>query len=203
MRARAAEAAWGAGFELLPPPASAGALLQGGGGEVTAHTESVIARSLQQQGLLPAPWQEGEGSGSGSGSGAPAPAPAPARLPPLHDYLPAAAHLALTTGNRSAFVAAYARGGGAAAAAAGDAAFSVLALTDAVVTDILALSHGTHLVGTCLSQVSRVAYDLAYAAGRARAAPVGLDAARCRAHAVHFFPVAADWREAFDAWADA
>jgi hypothetical protein len=175
----------------------------------------VIARTLQEQGLLPAMWQGGTASTSGSGS-APLPQPVPAHLPPLQQYLPPAAYLALTTGNRSAFVAAHAAAAAAAApahaaagaaataaAAAAHAAFSVLALTDAVVTDIYALSYGTHFVGTCLSQVSRVAYDLAYAAGRARAAPVGLDAARCRAHPVHFFPVAADWREGFDAWADA
>ena len=81
-------------------------------------------------------------------------------------------------------------------------AASALGLTEGVISDIWALSHSTHFVGTCLSQVSRTAYDLAYAAGRARAAPVGLDVFECRMRERHFMAIAADWRSSFDVWVD-
>ena len=71
-----------------------------------------------------------------------------------------------------------------------------------VVGDVWLLAHANYLVGTCLSQVSRLAAELQYAGGRARSAPVGLDARLCRS-----FPMPApytllgDWRDApADAW---
>lgn len=84
------------------------------------------------------------------------------------------------------------------AAAAGD----VAALTAGVVGDVWLLSHANYLIGTCLSQVSRLAYELAYAAGRARAPPVGLDARLCRSFPMPApYTVTADWRDGFDvAW---
>ena len=137
-----------------------------------------------------------------------------ARLPSLQSLLSPAALLAHGGAGQGAYLDAVASAGGgsasqsqrgleaATAASAASAAFSVMQLTDGVIGDIYALSHASFFVGTCLSQVSRLAYDLAYASGRARAPPVGLDAAACRAHPRHFFPIAADWREGFDAWAD-
>jgi len=134
-----------------------------------------------------------------------------ARLPSLQSLLSPAALLAHGGAGQGAYLDAVASAGGGSAsqsqrgleaATAASAAFSVMQLTDGVIGDIYALSHASFFVGTCLSQVSRLAYDLAYASGRARAPPVGLDAAACRAHPRHFFPIAADWREGFDAWAD-
>jgi len=83
------------------------------------------------------------------------------------------------------------------------AAFEVARLTEGVISDIWTLSYASHFIGTCLSQVSRLSYDLAYARGMARSPPVGLDSKACREHPVHFFPIAADWRESFDEWWDA
>jgi hypothetical protein len=122
---------------------------------------------------------------------------------PLDDpaaALPPAAAAALRGDGAAYFAAAAVAGAGEGAARA---AADVAALTEGVVADVWALSHGTHFVGTCLSQVSRLAYEVAYGAGRARAPPVGVDALSCRAHARHFMAIAADWRESFDTWADA
>ena len=207
VRARAGEACARAGFELLPPSPTSSTLLQGAGAqEVSAHTETFIAQTLA--------------GAEGQATARRAPVPALARhntshslqhaldavqpLPALQDYLPPHLLQALGTGSAEAILSALAHGTElpAASAEATATALSVRALTDSVIADIYALSFGTHFVGSCLSQVSRVAYDLAYAAGRARAAPVGLDAGACRAHPVHFFPIAADWREGFDVWAD-
>ena len=77
----------------------------------------------------------------------------------------------------------------------------VSSLTSGVVTDIWLLSHANYMVGTCLSQVSRLAYELQYASGRARSHPVGLDAAMCRAFPMPApYSLMADWRETFDVW---
>lgn len=81
-------------------------------------------------------------------------------------------------------------------------ALTARSLTDGVIADIFALSHGNHFIGTCLSQVSRLAYELAYANGYSRSDPVGLDAAACRSWPRHFYSITADWREGFDVWSD-
>lgn len=81
-------------------------------------------------------------------------------------------------------------------------ALSALRLTEGIIADIWSLSHASHFVGTCLSQVSRTSYELSYAWGRARAPPVGLDVRACRAWTPHFVAIEADWRESFDHWAD-
>ena len=81
------------------------------------------------------------------------------------------------------------------------AASEVMALTAGVVGDIWLLSHSNYLVGTCLSQVSRMAYELMYATGRARAPPVGMDGRLCRAFPMPApYTITADWRESFDLW---
>lgn len=81
------------------------------------------------------------------------------------------------------------------------AAREVAGLTEGVVADIWTLSHANYLIGTCLSQVSRLAFELQYAAGRARAHPVGLDARLCRAFPMPApYTITADWREVHDVW---
>ena len=197
VRARAGEASARAGFELLPPSPSASALLQGAGAqEVSAHTETFIAQTL----AVAAGAQVEPHSNHSLEHALALVQPHPA----LQDYLPQHLLLALGTGSTDAVLSALGTAAAEplASAEATATALAVRALTDSVIADIYSLSFGTHFVGSCLSQVSRVAYDLAYAAGRARAAPVGLDAGACRAHPVHFFPIAADWREGFDVWAD-
>ena len=81
------------------------------------------------------------------------------------------------------------------------AAEGVKAVTSGVVADIWLLSHANYLIGTCLSQVSRLAYELQYATGRARGPPVGLDARLCRSLPLPApYSILADWRESADAW---
>ena len=77
----------------------------------------------------------------------------------------------------------------------------VAALTEGVVGDIWLLAHANYIIGSCLSQVSRLGAELQYATGRARAPPVGLDAALCRAFpSARPYSVLADWRDGFDLW---
>jgi hypothetical protein len=86
-------------------------------------------------------------------------------------------------------------------AATAASAQEIAGLTRGVVGDVWLLSHAQYLVGTCLSQVSRLAAELAFAGGRARAAPVGVDAALCRAFPMPApYAVLADWRATFDVW---
>jgi hypothetical protein len=184
-------------FQLLPSPAR---VLVAPGGDAGVHTETFIAASLAGSAAA--------GAGAGAGAPPPPPPPPPPRpLPavPVALDAPAAAPpapaAAARRGGAAAFLAAAAAAGEGAAAARAEA--DVAALTEGVVADVWALSHGTHFVGTCLSQVSRLAYEVAYGAGRARAPPVGVDALACRAHARHFMAIAADWRESFDTWEDA
>ena len=105
----------------------------------------------------------------------------------------------LAAGSYAAWEGAGAVGSGEAAQVA--AAQQVAALTAGVVGDVWLLSHAHFLIGTCLSQVSRLAAELQLAAGRARGPPVGLDARLCRAFPMPApYTVLADWREAPDAW---
>lgn len=90
---------------------------------------------------------------------------------------------------------------GEAEAAQAAASADVAALTAGVIGDVWALSHANYLLGSCLSQVSRLAYELALAAGRARAPPVGLDARLCRTFPMPApYAVMADWRDSHDVW---
>jgi hypothetical protein len=75
------------------------------------------------------------------------------------------------------------------------AASTVYAMTAGVVADIHALSQCGALVGTCLSQVSRTAYDLAYARGTAQLPPVGMDTDSCAALQLpHPYAILAQWQ---------
>jgi len=65
-------------------------------------------------------------------------------------------------------------------------------VTASVVEDIWALSHAAAIIGTCFSQVSRIAYSLQLAAGRARTQAVALDQEACLAFA-HTLSVLAPW----------
>jgi hypothetical protein len=70
-------------------------------------------------------------------------------------------------------------------------------MTAGVVADILALSEAQALVGTCLSQVSRTAFDLSYARGNALLPPVGLDTAACATLPLpHPYAILAQWQNA-------
>jgi hypothetical protein len=178
-------------FAVLASPAR---ILQSAtGGDAHAHVESFLRDAAAA-----------EGGASGVDSAA---ARAPA--PPWGEPVPAPSAVSvaeyLSAHHRAALLGAEPASSEAAAAAAAalpPSAASALGLTEGVISDIWALAHSTHFVGTCLSQVSRTAYDLSYAAGRARAAPVGLDVPACRARGHHFMAIAADWRSTFDAWTD-
>ena len=82
-------------------------------------------------------------------------------------------------------------------------------MTDGVIADILALSHATFLVGTCFSQVSRLASEIRVARATqvfqeyfARVAIypqfVALDSTQCRAFSQHSYTISIDWRMSFD-----
>lgn len=183
------------------------------------HTESVIAHALAAS-TTAASSSGGSSSIGSDGRGTavavehpylPPPHPLPQRM--LLDELgpPDSPAVKARGGDLEGYFASYAagtagqgEGGGrsGSAAAAARTAHSVAQLTEGVIGDIWVLAHATHFIGTCLSQVSRVAFDLAYARGEARAPPVGLDTKACREHPRHFFPITADWREGFDEWRD-
>lgn len=55
----------------------------------------------------------------------------------------------------------------------------VASLNGGVIADIWELAQGRALIGTCLSQVSRTAYELIYARGAAQLPPIGIDAVEC------------------------
>lgn len=78
------------------------------------------------------------------------------------------------------------------AAQAAAASSAVASVTAGIVADVAALSASSALVGTCLSQVSRLAYELSYAAGVARLPPTALDSHLC-AMAPHSQAVLAQW----------
>jgi hypothetical protein len=81
----------------------------------------------------------------------------------------------------------------AAAAENAAAAAAIAGVTAGIVADVSALAASAALVGTCLSQVSRLAYELSFAAGVARLPPVALDAHLC-AGAPHAHAILAEWR---------
>lgn len=72
-----------------------------------------------------------------------------------------------------------------------------LQFTSGIVLDIEALSQCNYFVGTCMSQVGRLATELMLARGKMRAAPVGLDIRVCRSFPAHFYDVEMPWRSAF------
>jgi len=82
-------------------------------------------------------------------------------------------------------------------------------MTDGVIADILALSHATFFVGTCFSQVSRLASEIRVARAMqviqeyfAQVASypqfVALDSTQCRAFSRHSYTISIDWRMVFD-----
>jgi len=81
-------------------------------------------------------------------------------------------------------------------------------MTDGVIADILALSHATFLVGTCFSQVSRLASEIRVARATqvfqdyfAQVASypqfVALDSTQCREFYRHSYTISIDWRMTF------
>lgn len=77
-----------------------------------------------------------------------------------------------------------------------EASLTVQAMTSGVVADIDALAKCQAVVGTCLSQVSRAIYELAYARGNVIVPPVGLDAESCVSldFLQHPYAILAQWR---------
>ena len=74
-------------------------------------------------------------------------------------------------------------------------------VTVSVIRDIHVMSCAERFVGTCLSQVSRLAAELMYARGRQVDPPVGLDHDSCRRFPSHSYAIPLDWRGWFDVWA--
>ena len=184
-RAVAAAAASPLTYHLLPSPASI--LSTRDGGDAHMHIETYLRESLT--------YEDAKFAVAAGGPSATGFAP-PTRIPTnfsATDYLPPAFAARLLTNATTATV------GEAPLPAAVD---SAMRLTEGIVSDIWTLSHTTHFVGTCLSQVSRTSYELSYAWGRARAPPVGLDVRACRSRTPHFVAIQADWRDGFDEWAD-
>ncbi len=58
-----------------------------------------------------------------------------------------------------------------------------------------------YMLGSCRSQVSRLAAELMYAKGNMRAPPVAFDGAACRRFST-LYSVPLDWRSEFDVWVD-
>lgn len=73
-------------------------------------------------------------------------------------------------------------------------------VTVGLIQDIFLLSCTSHFVGTCMSQVGRLASELMYVAGRMRHSPVGLDTDLCRQYPAHPYSMSLDWRSQFDVW---
>jgi hypothetical protein len=82
-------------------------------------------------------------------------------------------------------------------------------MTDGVIADILALSHATFFLGTCFSQVSRLATEIRAARttqafqdffARVAIYPqfVALDSTQCREFSRHSYTISIDWRMMFD-----
>jgi hypothetical protein len=59
------------------------------------------------------------------------------------------------------------------------AANEIANVTRSVIADIWELSRSSVIIGTCFSQVGRIAYELGFAAFRPLLPPIGLDAAAC------------------------
>jgi hypothetical protein len=81
-------------------------------------------------------------------------------------------------------------------------------MTDGVIADILALSHATYFVGTCFSQVSRLASEIRVARATqvfqeylalVASYPqfVALDSTQCREFSRHSYTISIDWRMMF------
>eukprot|EP00940_MAST-03C_sp_MAST-3C-sp2_P001351 g1351.t1 len=64
-----------------------------------------------------------------------------------------------------------------------------------IIQDITLLSDCSVLVGTCMSQVARLAADLMLGNGNMIAKPVALDLSLCETFPAHFFPIDMEWRE--------
>jgi hypothetical protein len=73
--------------------------------------------------------------------------------------------------------------------------FDVFEITAGAVVDVWTLAHNSGFVGTCLSQISRVAAELSYAWGLALWHPIGMDAEFCQAFPVpHPYTLMSEWR---------
>jgi hypothetical protein len=174
-------------FDLLQSPASILSTLDGN--DAHAHIETYLRDALERE----ASASISVSAANGGGDDVPVSTTIPTRITST-DYLPPSFAARLLNVTSQIII-------------SSDntlpaAAESALRLTEGIILDIWTLSHSTHFVGTCLSQVSRTAYELAYAWGRARAPPVGLDVRACRTRTPHFVAIEADWRDGFDVWAD-
>lgn len=177
-------------FDLLQSPASILSTLDGN--DAHAHIETYLRDALEREREAGVSSNGDVLDTSSHNNIQPVPSTTPTRIT-SSDYLPPSFAARLLNGTTSQVI-------GTDTLPA--AAESALRLTEGIISDIWTLSHSTHFVGTCLSQVSRTSYELSYAWGRARAPPVGLDVRACRSRTPHFVAIEADWRDGFDEWAD-
>jgi hypothetical protein len=70
-------------------------------------------------------------------------------------------------------------------------------VTRGIVLDIEALSRCSLFVGTCMSQVGRLATELMLARGNMLAPPVALDRRMCERFPAHFYKIEMPWADSF------
>ena len=75
-------------------------------------------------------------------------------------------------------------------------------LTEGVIMDIYSLSHTQYIIGTCLSQVSRISSEIQYNYGYNQYPPIGLDTGLCRERSLHPYSIQMNWQHEFDTWID-
>lgn len=73
-------------------------------------------------------------------------------------------------------------------------------VTKGAIVDIVMLAECSVIIGTCLSQFSRLAAELSLSRANLQRPPVGLDVAMCRGNTNHAYAVSQDWRSTTDMW---
>ena len=66
-------------------------------------------------------------------------------------------------------------------------------MTVGVISDIAFLAECGFLIGTCMSQVSRLASELMQGRGALRASPIALDWNACASFQTHYYPIEVPW----------
>ena len=70
-------------------------------------------------------------------------------------------------------------------------------MTAGVVADIAHLAECAYLIGTCMSQVSRLASELMHARGGLKSRPIALDFDGCKSLTTHYYPIEVPWARAY------
>jgi hypothetical protein len=70
-------------------------------------------------------------------------------------------------------------------------------MTAGVVADIAHLAECAYLIGTCMSQVSRLASELMHARGGLKSRPIALDYDGCNSLTTHYYPIEVPWARAY------